>query len=139
MIKVYLAGRYSRRQELCEYARTLREMGFEVTSRWLSGDHELDGRGLSVQAIPAERARFAREDWEDVTSADWCISFTEEPRAEKSRGGRHVEFGAALALGLRCVVIGPRENVFHHLPSVVVHPTWDSWLATIAARTGEAD
>jgi len=44
------------------------------------------------------------------------ITFTETPRSSNSRGGRHVEFGIALGMRKRAVVIGPRENVFHCLP-----------------------
>ena len=124
MIRVYLAARYSRREELCRYADDLRALGIEVTSRWLAGNHQIDDAGLSVEAKSAERTRFATEDYADVMAADWCISFTETPRSSNSRGGRHVEFGAALASGLRVVVIGPRENVFHCLPDVEVYPGW---------------
>ena len=30
-----------------------------------------------------------------------------------TRGGRHVEWGIALALGLELYVVGPRENLFY--------------------------
>lgn len=45
-----------------------------------------------------------------------------------ARGGRHVEFGVAVASCKRLVVIGPRENIFHHLPRVEVFPTLGEWL-----------
>jgi hypothetical protein len=31
----------------------------------------------------------------------------------------------AYALGKRCLVVGGRENVFHLLPGVEHHPTWE--------------
>jgi hypothetical protein len=131
-ISIYLAARYSRRKELCAYAATLTDLGFRITSRWLSGKHELlDREGLSAEAEATERVRFATEDWTDVMAADWCISFTETPRASNSRGGRHVEFGAAMAKGKRCVVIGPRENVFHCLPDVEHYPSWGEFLSEL--------
>jgi len=130
MIRVYLAARYSRREELCRYREQLQELGFDVQARWLDGSHELDGRGLSVEAKVDERTRFALEDWEDVTKADWVISFTEIPRSTPGRGGRHVEFGAAMALERRCIVIGPRENVFHHLPRTEHLGDWEAFLET---------
>jgi nucleoside 2-deoxyribosyltransferase len=136
-MKVYLAARYSRREELCDYRAALHEAGFEVTSRWLDGAHQvyLNGEPLgpeqealieSGHASPEVRGRFAAEDWNDVVSADICINFTEAPRSNASRGGRHVEFGAALALGKRCMVVGWRENVFHCLPEVEFFETWDA-------------
>jgi hypothetical protein len=36
-----------------------------------------------------------------------------------SKGGRHSEVGAAIALGKRVWLIGPREQVFHYHPLVV--------------------
>jgi len=127
-MNVYLAGRYSRREELRGYANELSSLGWTVVARWLQGSHTLDERGLSVQGEQSERARFACEDWDDVTFADVCISFTEQPRASNSRGGRHVEFGAAMALGKRCIVIGPRENVFHYLPDLEHFDTWEEFM-----------
>jgi hypothetical protein len=129
-MRIYLAARYSRRRELCGYADQLRRLGHEVTSRWLDGHHELlDREGLSTEAEAADRARFAAEDWADVMRADWCISFTEVPRSGNGRGGRHVEFGAALAAGKRAVIVGPRENVFHCLPAVRWYPDWKTFMA----------
>lgn len=122
---VYLAGRYSRREELCQYREQLFHLHrWTCTSRWLDGSHALDTNGASIQASDSERERFALEDWNDLRRADVCISFTEAPRSTNSRGGRHVEFGAALGMNKQCVVIGPRENVFHHLPGVHWYPDW---------------
>lgn len=126
----YLAARYSRRLELCEYRDELEEHGNRVTSRWLKGEHELlDRDGLSVQAADAERRRFAMEDWNDLMASEVVVSFTEEPRKTNGRGGRHVEFGAALAARKAMVVIGPRENVFHHYPGVEHYETWAKFTA----------
>lgn len=128
-MRIYLAARYSRREELCKYREQLQAAGHVVTSRWLNGNHQVDDAGLSAQAQEKERTRFAVEDWEDLMDAQLCISFTEEPRSSNSRGGRHVEFGAAVAKALFCVVIGPRENVFHCLPQVWVFPTWEAFMS----------
>ena len=102
-MKIYLAARYSRIDELNRYANDLRAMGHIITSRWLQGAHQIGDDGLSEEASRAERERFAMEDWADLMAADCCISFTEPPRSSNSRGGRHVEFGAAVAAGNRGV------------------------------------
>jgi len=139
-MKFYLAARYSRREELNAYRRDLEAKGHKVTSRWLDGTHQLGGDGLSVQAADAERERFATEDWADLMDAHAVVNFTESPRTHAGRGGRHVEFGAALAKGKPCIVIGPRENVFHHLPHVSVRGSWWEFLATVPDITkGEYD
>lgn len=134
MEKVYLAARYSRREELLQYREELERFGMSVTSRWLDGNHQIDDEGLSAEAKAGERERFASEDYGDVFDADTVISFTETPRSSNSRGGRHVEFGVALGLGKRVVVIGPRENVFHCLPTVEYHLTWEEFVAMTVVR-----
>lgn len=135
-MKIYLASRYSRREEMVAAAALLVKHGHIVTSRWILGDHQVDDRGLSEQAHEAERTRFATEDYDDLRAADCTISFTEPPRSTSSRGGRHVEFGMAMALGQLCVVIGPRENVFHCLPKVVVLPAFDHFMEWIDIAAG---
>jgi nucleoside 2-deoxyribosyltransferase len=130
-VKIYLAARYSRREELLDYRAHLQAIGHEVTSRWLHGNHQIDDAGLSVEGEHKERVRFALEDWEDLDAADTVINFTETPRSTSSRGGRHVEFGAALAMDKRCIVVGPRENVFHCLPAVEVYANFDEALAAL--------
>jgi hypothetical protein len=122
-VKIFLSGRYSRRDRLRALRAQLRLMGHEVTSRWLDTAWE-GGDGSGSSAAPAEcRSRHALEDLEDVARADCLVAFTEPPGAG-GRGGRHVEFGAALALGKRVVVVGFRENLFCHHPAVEFFDGW---------------
>lgn len=145
--QVYLASRYSRREELCGYRSQLQALGYNVKARWLDGQHQISDGGQpigeegeklvegddgSTNIRSAElRAQFAREDYEDVSGASLVISFTEPPRSNASRGGRHVEFGIALASGARVVAVGYRENIFHWLPAVEFYPTWDEALKAL--------
>ena len=120
-MKVYLAARYSRKDEMREYADRLQRADHHVTSRWVEVKH-------NVEDIDRERelaSRYALEDSEDLTAADAVVVFTEPPRKELTRGGRHVEFGMALALQKRLFVVGPSENVFYALPQVEVYSSWD--------------
>lgn len=98
-MNVYLAARYERRLELVGYAEDLRDLGHVVTSRWLHGNDALP--------VPEQ----VRMDLEDIDRADAVVSFTESPGIY-SRGGRHVEFGYALAKGKRLILVGPPENIF---------------------------
>lgn len=125
--KIYLASRYSRFEELRKYRDILEKLNFVVTSRWIDGDHKLK-EGLSEEAQFNERQRFAKEDWEDMLSADTIICFTEEPRKTNTRGGRHVEFGGALALDKKCIIIGWRENVFYTLSELEFHKSFKDFL-----------
>jgi nucleoside 2-deoxyribosyltransferase len=107
MIKVYLAGRYPRREEFESYVPRFKEHGYDVVARWVFGGEE----GLS-------RSDIALLDLEDVAKADEIILFTEPYRSFQTGGGRFVEFGYAIALGKGLTVIGEQENVFIHHPDV---------------------
>lgn len=111
-MKVYLSARYARREEMVGYKAQLEAAGHMVMSRWVDGNHEGDPND------PAQMQTFADADLMDVQASDTLVTFTEStdvyvPGAE--RGGRHVEWGIAIAENLECVVIGPYENVFHTL------------------------
>jgi len=128
---VYIASRFARRDEMKGVAADLEGHGFEVTSRWLDSPSallpgELDTTGRA--------AALAMMDLEDVHRAGICIAFTEPPEETKpGRGGRHTEFGIAIALGLRVVLVGPREHVFHCLPSVENYETWEEARAALVS------
>lgn len=66
MSRIYLAARYSRREELCAYGDDLWTLGHTVTSRWLAGNHQVSDDGLLAEGTREERERFARDDWEDL-------------------------------------------------------------------------
>lgn len=156
MKKIYLASRYSRREELCVYREQLRQLGYTVQARWLDGEHQLANDGTPIgengealvegtlrsgerlseneqsERAAKLRAKFATDDWEDVNAAEIVISFTEPPRSTANRGGRHVEFGIGLAKGTRSIVIGHRENIFHWLPQVEFFATWEEAKSELA-------
>ena len=118
MPRVYLAASYGRKDEVREYAYQLVKLGYTITSRWLTDNHEIPS-ALEVEAardsIPLSGSEFACKDVEDVKSANILVMFSESPTSGVSRGGRHVEFGLAMAWEKKIVVVGPRENVFHTL------------------------
>ena len=127
-MKIYLAAAYERRWELFGYRNELVWRGLTVTSRWvLTPEPTVPYGGLST----VMRAELAQEDWEDVRAADIMINFTEPGDTAASSGGRHVELGAALAFEKRCMIVGPRENVFHCLPEVEHFETWERCLAEL--------
>lgn len=124
-IALYLAGRYSRREELHELAKTIGEMNtakweprFFVSARWLTGEHEWTG--TPDGEIPVEdQAGFAQEDLNDIMNCDVMVCFTEPAGQGSARGGRHVEFGYAIAHRMPVLLVGPRENIFYSLPNVI--------------------
>lgn len=107
-MKVYLAAPYAEMPRMQQWAVKLREAGHTCTSRWIYGP-----------LLPFKAA--AQMDLNDIDEADAVVSMTLAPGSMFSSGGRHVEFGYALARGKRLIIInsvGP-ENIFHELPQVV--------------------
>jgi hypothetical protein len=98
-MRYHLAARYARRVELCGYRKQLLSIGATLTSRW-----------LDFRKMPSWSCRIARDDCEDLLAADAAIILTEIPNTILATGGRHVEFGLALAQGKRVIVVGPREQ-----------------------------
>lgn len=114
-MRIYLAGRYGRRDELAGIAGQLEAMGHEITSRWLSGEHE----AKDESPTPEEAASWAMDDLNDIDASEAFALFTEaDPEKQAGRGGRFVELGYALARhGLsamdRVYLVGPTEsNIF---------------------------
>lgn len=68
MPKLYLAARFSRREELTDYARQLEAAGWEVTSRWLG--QSTPSNGLMSNCSAEENQTYAECDLEDVATAD---------------------------------------------------------------------
>lgn len=147
-MRIYLAARYSRRLELCDYRDHLRALGHTVQAVWLDGKHQLSNEGVPIgdhgenlvegrfpqeeytERSAALRNRFAHDDFRDVISAELTICFTEPPRSDKGRGGRHVEMGIALGRMQHVWVVGPRENIFCWLDDV---RHFDDWAQAVAA------
>lgn len=106
-----------------KYAEDLRADGYIVSSRWILGTHEVEDAINDV-----ERERFAEEDVADLRSSNFLVTFSEHPTdvqdPGRARGGRHVEFGIALELRIPIFLIGPKENVFHWLPSIRRFDDW---------------
>lgn len=115
-MRFYLAARYSRQGEMRVVRDMLTDRGHTVTSRWIDGTHD-----------DKPREDCAIEDMEDLSKSDVILSFTEDHEESKKKrpgkGGRHVEFGMGLAFNKRMLVVGPRENVFHCLPTIEVFDT----------------
>jgi nucleoside 2-deoxyribosyltransferase len=116
---VYLSARFSRREELNRYRERLAEAGIEVTSRWLTDP--------TPELTDEAWRTLAAKDRGDIRRADALVLFADSKR--DSRGGRHVEFGMALALEKRLIVVGEIENLFQRLTEVEVVNSWEEAVA----------
>ena len=118
MKNFYIAARYPRKEEMEGVSLRLeKELGWSSKSSWVKGSEE----GLT-------RKEIAMIDLVDVKESDIMILFTNPKGEPHPGGGRFVEFGYALALGLKCYVIGNYENVFCHHPLVKVYPNVDDFI-----------
>lgn len=111
-MKIYLAATYSKYPIMQQITTRLMSLGFEVTSRW-------------IQGLAGTPQHDALQDVQDVLRADTLIFFSDTPMTMddlkyQSKGGRHTELGISIATGKRIILVGERENVFHHLPNVEV-------------------
>ena len=113
--KVYIASAYQRRDQMRTYALDLQRIGWEVTSSWLQQTLPFDA---PVKSFPeSEMSKLAEQDVEDIRRADIFVTYTEPVSRRYPRGGRHVEFGIALALHKPILIVGAVENIFHTLIS----------------------
>lgn len=119
MFRWYVCARFPRRHEARAVANMVRNFcGAEVEHEWTKSG--LDDGQLPDPALTALQSIY------NVRCAEIVVSLTENPDAAQdgaTRGGRHVEFGLALALDKKLVVIGPRENIFHYHPAVIAYPS----------------
>ena len=130
MTSYYLAASFARNAEMRVRRDELLAAipGSKVTSRWIDLHPDIVGSAVGLTRVldtePEHVWRFAQHDLEDVVKADVFIAVT----GAGTSGGRHVEYGYALALSKRLVVVGPRENVFYTHPSVERFTDWQTFL-----------
>lgn len=105
-MKIYLSAAWHRREEMQKLRDELIADGFWVRSRWL----DPGAKSLSNDVA-------ADIDLDDISDCDVFVTFGQYPGSYYT-GGRHVELGFALGLGLTCLLVGPPENVFHHYSGV---------------------
>jgi nucleoside 2-deoxyribosyltransferase len=128
-LAVYLAARYSRKLEIKEKSLELESLGINMTSRWLD---EEASPGSNLKEVGDDFCReVAKQDIEDIDRADLVVLFSENPEEAFVRGGRHFEAGYAHGTKKPLIVLGPRENVFHYLNSVVLVDSWESLKANL--------
>jgi hypothetical protein len=135
---IYLAAPYSLKEYLAkEIEPKLLGWGHAVTSRWIHEPPDYDGISVYMKARRADAAHprnpvfdeimreTAETDVVDVQNADMLIRFPAADATRPSSGGKFVETGLAVALGLEIVIIGTRECVFDYLPFVKVYSDFE--------------
>lgn len=125
---VYIAGRSEDQVTVRSLREKLRAHGISSTARWLDPDGIVDNKKAgAVQCLM------------DIGRASVFLIVNLSKIHRSGTGGRHVETGIALMLGKPIVILGARENVFHHLDSVrCVEPTPQTAITDLVAVITEA-
>lgn len=105
-IRVYIAAPFQLQDGAAALRELLKASEIECTSTWLNAPENID-------------ERWAKRDLSDVARCDVFVAMNPEDWASRGTGGRHVEFGYALALRKPVVILGARTNIFHHIRDVV--------------------
>lgn len=132
-MKIYLAARFSKHQEMQGVRDVLTALGHQVTSRWIDlhgGDQLESATHDQLNTNPNACSVYGIHDLEDIDAADVLVSFTYPDGGGK--GGRHIEFGYGLASGKRMVLVGPRENIFHTLADVWHYADWSHFVMAVS-------
>ena len=122
---IYIAGSYARKEEFRRYAVELEKFGHRVVSTCLNEPHSVEEFGTKIIPSPSVSRAMAVRDLEDVARADVVLWFSDD---EFTRGGKHVEMGAALALGTCVDIIGHAETIFAHHHLVQILPSFQAWM-----------
>ena len=111
-------------------ATALTHAGHIVTSSWIEQTKdEIDSD---------EAPQLAERDLEEIRESDVLVHYAEKAGTPgAARGGRFVEWGMAAACGLRLIVVGPVENIFHRLARVEQVGTTAAMLRLLRRGTGK--
>ena len=113
-MKIYLAAQFKEQALMREWREKLRQNGHYVTSRWLEVSEATEKESASTEAA---------KDLHDIHASEIMISHTINRGDLFTGGGRHIEFGFALALEKKLINVGGYESVFHQLPQVITVST----------------
>ncbi len=113
-MKVYLAAKFGEKNEMRDWARMIEDAGHQVVSSWLDEKHDSDAEASEEVMIAA-----AKQNMLDVLEADVLVTKSQAQGTAHTGGGRHFEFGFAVAEGIDVIVVGPKgEHVFHYLEGI---------------------
>lgn len=131
MKKLYLAASYDRYFEINKYRYVLEDLGYEVTSSWLTRPFRPYG---SEDLTEDELEQTADVDISDLDDAGILVLFTESP--DTGRGGKYVELGYAISRWMWIFLVGPRTNVFTYHCDVAQCDTFEELPDLLAHYVG---
>lgn len=120
MAKIYLAAMHAQMHEMRRVRDRFVLAGHEVTSQWIDGKEADDIKEAA-----------AVMDIGDLKRADVLVHFSLPRGTMYFGGGRQVEYGAAMMLEKKIMVVGPQgEHVFHCWPGVMFFDSVDALLSS---------
>jgi nucleoside 2-deoxyribosyltransferase len=119
---VYLASQYHEKAATQKCADDLKAAGLICTSTWLQERHAPLSKLSALQT--GQKIDYAEQDLADVRRANVFVVFSVKEDTPILRGGMVFETGYAFALGKPVIVCGPKQNIFHWLPSIRQVDTW---------------
>jgi len=118
---------------LREYKEQLEARGVSVVGRWPHIPSHAPTSEIT-EYTEAELLTVATTDYADVLAADTIVVFTDPLNSRWPRGSHWVEWGIGLGRGAECIVCGPKENFFCHLPHIKVFSDWSKTKAYLLER-----
>lgn len=112
-MKIYLAAQFKEQPLMRQWEVKLKAAGHKVTSRWLYHTEE------DLKNNPNEAYNKANIDLCDIDISDCMISHTLNRGDLFTGGGRHIEYGYAMAKGKKLINVGGSESVFHTIAITV--------------------
>ena len=128
-MRVYLAARYNRRAEMAAHKELLQVYGHEVVSTWTEETVLIPSDGDTRELftlLQEEHCDIACNDLDEIRGCDQLLAFTDSPNDAHIRGGRHIEAGYAMGLGISVSVIGEIENIFYSI--CMQYPNLEDWI-----------
>jgi nucleoside 2-deoxyribosyltransferase len=131
-LRIYLAAQYSQKQAVKIKAEELRLLGYNVTSTWID---EPENPNCSLKDVTDRKLReYAKRDLAEISRSDLLVLFTVDPDERTRRGGRHFESGFACGADVPYCIVGPKENIFHHLlPADLCFSNWEEFLSSVGS------
>ena len=109
-MRFYMAAQYWSRPTVEKVAGYVRALGHKVVSTWHVGEAQTDP--------PPKPKPVAIHDHLQLMSSEVVVVFSNMPEFKPSTGCTNVELGMALGFEKRVLLVGERENMFHHLPMI---------------------
>ena len=115
-MNIYFAASKHHIDRLDQAAVRIKRAGHVIVSKWIWFPDDMP------------RQEMANRDIEDVAKCDILVEIT-----GSGKGGRHVEFGYALAFDKQLAIIGDREHIFHEMHRVRQFADLDEFLDYLEA------